>query len=101
MVIRPEDPKLNDGTPTRWLGCYHCRHLRQTASGERPAPYCAAFEQGIPGPIQAGMVDHLVPRPELGQDNEIVYEEVPDLDEWLEAGAPEERRDPNPEHGDT
>lgn len=90
----PSDQTLNDGTPTEWPGCMYCRHLRRTADGNRPAPYCAAFERGIPGVILAGMTDHLEPAPDLGQLNDVVYEPVPNLKDWVEAGMPEERRDP-------
>jgi hypothetical protein len=78
--------RLADGTETSWLGCQYCRHLR-TSDG---ISWCAAFPQGIPLPIQMGQVDHLEPR--FDQDNEVVFEPVPKLEDWIRDGMPEELR---------
>ncbi|MCL2065782.1 MAG: hypothetical protein FWG98_15620 [Candidatus Cloacimonetes bacterium] len=56
--------------------CYHCKHIEytyETEYGEMDDyPNCIAFPDGIPRIIYHN--GHYVPRPDLGQKNEIVFE---------------------------
>lgn len=69
-----------------YKGCAACQHFRP-ASG-----VCAAFPQGIPLAILSGQVEHTKPLPALGQDNDVVYTEVDNVDDWTARGMPEEER---------
>lgn len=84
--IRSE-ARLDDGSETTFLGCMYCEHFRPYGEGK---PWCAAFPEGIPTPILVGQVDHLEER--FDQDNDIVFEEVPRLNDFIESGYDEERR---------
>ena len=59
----------------QWEGCRLCVHWR----GGR----CVAYPEGIPLPIIAGQVDHLVKRP--GQVNATIFEPI-DLETWQRTG---------------
>lgn len=80
VANRPLDPSF--------LGCHYCRHWRPRTGS------CKAFPRRVPLAIVSGQTDHVSPRPDLGQDNEVVFELVPSLEQWEANGFPEERRDP-------
>lgn len=59
-----------DGPGTEPAPCMRCRHRWR---GSIPAK-CWAFPSGIPRGILLGEQRHDVPRPDLGQVNQLVYE---------------------------
>ncbi len=68
----PYNNNLYDGP---YIGCKHMR-LSRDMSGDR---VCAAFPDGIPLRIWRGETDHDRPRPDLGQENYVVFEPMPRL----------------------
>lgn len=54
--------------------CMGCEHLRRRKFGMSEPETCDAFPDAIPLEIFHGRVDHDIPRPELGQLNNVVFE---------------------------
>ena len=59
----------DDGTVSGGGVCLSCHHLASMG-----AKTCAAFPGGIPDAIWRGGDPHAEPRPDLGQENAVVYE---------------------------